>query len=66
VRTLRMLPVSALLALAVFALSSATYAGTLDRMRQENLIRLAYRADAPPFSYNNKVGDAAGYMVELC
>jgi polar amino acid transport system substrate-binding protein/glutamate/aspartate transport system substrate-binding protein len=62
-----MLPLSAaLLALAIFALSGATYAGTLDRMRQENLIRFAYRADAPPFSYTNQVGDAAGYMVELC
>jgi ABC-type amino acid transport substrate-binding protein len=67
VRAVRSLPLSVtLLALASFALSGVASAGTLDRLRQENLIRLAYRADAPPFSFANQAGDAGGYMVELC
>jgi ABC-type amino acid transport substrate-binding protein len=45
---------------------SAT-AGTIDKIRAERTIRLAYREDAPPFSY--KEGNSAeptGFMINLC
>src|ERR1700741_1258380 len=29
-------------------------------------IRIAYREDAPPFSYKDKIGEPAGFMVDLC
>jgi len=41
-------------------------AGTLDRIGQEKTIRIAYREDAPPFSYKDKLGEPAGFMVDLC
>jgi ABC-type amino acid transport substrate-binding protein len=41
-------------------------AGTLDRVGQEKSIRIAYREDAPPFSYKDKIGEPAGFMVDLC
>lgn len=41
-------------------------AGTLDRIRQDKVVRLAYREDAPPFSYKDNIGEPAGYMVDLC
>jgi len=58
-----------LLASAAFAMSAggAAAAGTIDRMRAEQTIRIAYREDAPPFSY--KAADRTepvGYMVDLC
>jgi ABC-type amino acid transport substrate-binding protein len=43
-----------------------TSAGTLDRIGQEKSIRIAYREDAPPFSYKDKIGEPAGFMVDLC
>jgi ABC-type amino acid transport substrate-binding protein len=41
-------------------------AGTLDHIAQEKAIRIAYREDAPPFSYKDKIGEPAGFMVDLC
>ena len=41
-------------------------AGTLDRIAQEKSIRIAYREDAPPFSYKDKIGEPTGFMVDLC
>jgi ABC-type amino acid transport substrate-binding protein len=41
-------------------------AGTLDRIGQEKAIRIAYREDAPPFSYKDKIGEPTGFMVDLC
>jgi polar amino acid transport system substrate-binding protein/glutamate/aspartate transport system substrate-binding protein len=41
-------------------------AGTLDRIKQEQAIRFAYREDAPPFAYKDKIGEPAGFMVDLC
>ena len=43
-----------------------TSAGTLDTIGQEKSIRIAYREDAPPFSYKDKIGEPAGFMVDLC
>jgi polar amino acid transport system substrate-binding protein len=31
--------------------------GTLDRLRQQKIIRIAYREDAPPFSYKDSIGE---------
>jgi len=53
------------LAPLVVLISSAS-AGTLDRISQDKTVRLAYREDAPPFSYKDKIGDPAGFMVDLC
>ena len=44
----------------------AASAGAVDRIRQDNVIRIAYRADAPPFSYKNSNDEPAGFMVDLC
>ena len=41
-------------------------AGTLDRIGQDKTIRIAYRDDAPPFSYKDKIGEPVGFMVDLC
>lgn len=52
----------ALLALGV----SDAGAGVLDRARESGELRLAYRADAQPFSYVGSDGKAAGYSIDLC
>ena len=57
---------AALLILAALLLAGPTFAGTLDRIRQDKIVRIAYRPDAPPFSYVNKAGDVTGFMVDLC
>ena len=40
--------------------------GTLDQIKKSGEIRLGYRTDAPPLSFNDATGQAAGYSVELC
>ncbi len=50
---------------AAFGLGSAT-AGTLDKLRQDKTLRIAYREDAPPFSFKDAIGEPAGFMVDLC
>jgi len=40
--------------------------GTLDQIRKSGEIRVGYRTDAPPLSFNDSSGQAAGYSVELC
>jgi len=47
-------------------LGSGASAGTVDRIGQDKMIRIAYREDAPPFSYKNKIGEPVGFMVDLC
>ena len=47
-------------------LANGASAGALDRIRQEKTIRIAYREDAPPFSYKDKIGEPVGFMVDLC
>jgi ABC-type amino acid transport substrate-binding protein len=54
----------AMLTTGVFA--GAASAGVLDRISQEKAIRIAYREDAPPFSYKDKIGEPVGFMVDLC
>jgi ABC-type amino acid transport substrate-binding protein len=52
--------------LAACAIGPAALAdGTLDRIKETGEIRLAYRADASPFSYELD-GKPTGYSVNLC
>lgn len=41
-------------------------AGTVDRIKQDKTLRIAYRDDAPPFSFTDSLGVPAGFMVDLC
>ena len=41
-------------------------AGTLDKLKQDKTLRIAYRDDAPPFSFTDATGVPAGFMVDLC
>jgi ABC-type amino acid transport substrate-binding protein len=41
-------------------------ARTLDLIRQNKVIRIAYREDASPFSYKDSLGEPAGFIVDLC
>lgn len=52
--------------LAIVYLAGAAFAGTIDRIRQDNNVRIAYRADAPPFSYDGSNKEPAGFMLDLC
>ena len=58
----------ALTAVAAFAATGlgAAEAGALDQVRHDRTIRLAVRADAPPFSFRGANDDPAGFMVDLC
>jgi polar amino acid transport system substrate-binding protein/glutamate/aspartate transport system substrate-binding protein len=61
----RRLSALALAAGAAFAFGLAD-AGTLDRVRQDKALRIAFRDDAPPFSFTDSIGEPAGFMVDLC
>lgn len=50
---------------ALLALGSAG-AATLDHVKQDKTLRVAFRADAPPFSFTDETGLPAGFMVDLC
>ena len=62
-KRIRLAPVSIAVLMITVGVASA---GTLDRIGQEKAIRIAYREDAPPFSYKDKLGEPAGFMVDLC
>jgi ABC-type amino acid transport substrate-binding protein len=53
------------LIVAAFGSMSLASAATLDRIAQDKSIRIAYREDAPPFSYTRD-GNKTGYMLDLC
>lgn len=55
----------AVLAASAAATAGAYADGTLDRIKETGEIRLAYRADASPFSYELD-GKPTGYSVNLC
>ena len=57
--------VCALLAVCAIGAAGAQADGTLDRIKDSGEIRLAYRADASPFSYELD-GKPGGYSVNLC
>src|SRR5215469_17182990 len=63
---LRKIFIAALLTASAIVWAGGASAGTLDRIRQDKTIRIAYREDAPPFSYKNSIGEPAGFMVDLC
>ena len=44
----------------------AASATTLEQIAQNKTVRIAYRDDAPPFSYKGKGGQPAGYVIDLC
>lgn len=57
----------AILIAAVALIGSVAQAGTLDDMRKNGVLRIAYREDAPPFSYKKEgVVAPVGFMVDLC
>jgi ABC-type amino acid transport substrate-binding protein len=51
---------------ALLVLSGVCHGATLDRLRQDGTIRIAYRRDAPPFSYQNGDAKPAGFIVDIC
>jgi polar amino acid transport system substrate-binding protein/glutamate/aspartate transport system substrate-binding protein len=59
---------AAVVLVAMVALSGgAAAAGTIDKIRADQTIRLAYRDDARPFSYKSEgAAEPSGYMVDLC
>ena len=65
-RGLRALAGVGLLTALCVAWATGASAGALERVRQDKVIRLAYREDAPPFSFKDNIGEPAGYMVDLC
>jgi ABC-type amino acid transport substrate-binding protein len=62
-RALLALPIAAIV--TAYSLGSAA-AGTIDRLKQDKTLRIAYREDAPPFSFADAAGIPAGFMVDLC
>ena len=50
---------------AVLAFATAQ-AATLDHVKQDKTLRIAFRDDAPPFSFTDETGLPAGFMVDLC
>ena len=49
-----------------FAAASCALAGALEQIAHDKTMRIAYREDAPPFSFKDKAGKPAGFMVDLC
>ncbi len=54
-----------LLAAAILAPAIA-FAGVVDRVQETKTLRIGYRTDSPPFSYEPRKGDVAGYSVDIC
>jgi ABC-type amino acid transport substrate-binding protein len=61
----RRLKALSLAAGAILALGSAD-AATLDTVRQDRALRIAFREDAPPFSFTDDAGLPAGFTIDLC
>ena len=55
-----------LILLASFAVARESHGATLDQIKKSGEIRIGYRSDAAPLSFNDANGQAAGYSVELC
>ena len=53
-------------AAAFLLVTSSAAAGTLDRIKNTGVMKIAYRTDAPPFSYTNSANELAGYTIALC
>ena len=52
--------------LGVFAISTASAEGTLEKIKRTGEFVVGYRTDASPLSYENADGEPAGYSVDLC
>ena len=66
IRRLCILSGAALVLLAASPSGRAADIATLDRIKHDKAIRIAYREDAPPFSLKNNLGEPSGFMVDLC
>jgi polar amino acid transport system substrate-binding protein/glutamate/aspartate transport system substrate-binding protein len=56
----------AVAAALVLAATGAAAGATLDHISRDKTLRIAYRDDAPPFSYKGKTAEPAGFMLDLC
>jgi ABC-type amino acid transport substrate-binding protein len=65
-RRCRAILAAMLLVAVAIVLAGTVSAGTLDTIRQAGVVRLAYREDAPPFSFRGNDGQPIGYSVALC
>jgi ABC-type amino acid transport substrate-binding protein len=63
--SIRRLQALSLAAATLLALGTAD-AGTLDTVRQTKALRIAYREDAPPFSFTDEAGLPTGFTIDLC
>jgi ABC-type amino acid transport substrate-binding protein len=53
--------------LIIVGMALPAFSGSIDTIRANQTIRIAYRPDAPPFSYKEAdVPEPGGYMVNLC
>jgi len=57
---------AALLLAACGARAQEAPGGVLAHIRQDGTIRIAYRVDAPPFSYLDKADTPVGFTIDLC
>jgi ABC-type amino acid transport substrate-binding protein len=58
--------IATLLSLAAIG-GEPALAGTIDKIRADQTLRIAYREDAPPFSYKDANStEPTGYMIQLC
>ena len=53
-------------ALAGLSFSTAAVADTLAKLREGAPLKLGYRTDAAPFSYEDDLGQPRGYSINLC
>lgn len=51
---------------AVIIAPAIAFAGVVDRVQETKTLRIGYRTDSPPFSYEPRKGDVAGYSVDIC
>ncbi len=56
----------ALLVMVVLVMPAKAVAGTLEEIAASGELRLAYRADTPPFSSRGKGGEPEGFTIDLC
>ena len=59
--------VAASVGMLLLVLALPALADTIDKIKADQTIRIAYREDAPPFSYKDaNAAEPAGYIVEMC
>ena len=56
----------ALVAVLTTLLLTSANAGTLERVAESGEFRIGFVPDAPPLSFVDSSGDAAGYSIDLC